>query len=85
MILDPEIKGQQSVEYPFPSKSLQLGLENQRWKRRQQNDPEIGKIMEMIEQDTWSTYKYTKLDDESMKCYVKVRTDLEIEKWTVVS
>ena len=79
LILDPEIKGQQSVEYPFPSKSLQLGLENQRWKRRQQNDPEIGKIMEMIEQDTWSTYKYTKLDDESMKCYVKVRTDLEIE------
>ena len=49
LILDPEIKGQQSVEYPFPSKSLQLGLENQRWKRRQQNDPEIGKIMEMIE------------------------------------
>ena len=75
LILDPEIKGQQSVEYPFPSKSLQLGLENQRWKRRQQSDPQIGKIMEMIEQDTWSTYKYTKLDDESMKCYVKVRTD----------
>ena len=33
----------------------------------------------MIEQDTWSTYRYTKLDDESMKCYVKVRTDLEME------
>ena len=32
-----------------------------------------------MEQDTWSTYKYTRLDDESMKCYVKVRTDLEIE------
>ena len=32
-----------------------------------------------MEKDTWSTYKYTRLDDESMKCYVKVRTDLEIE------
>ena len=35
--------------------------------------------MEMIEQGTWSTYRYTRLEDESMKCYVKVRADLEIE------
>ena len=35
--------------------------------------------MEMMEQDTWSTYRYTTLDDESMKCYIKVRADLEIE------
>ena len=34
----------------------------------------------MMEQDTWSTYKYTRLDDESMKCYVKVRTELEVEE-----
>ena len=33
----------------------------------------------MIEQGTWSSYKYTRLDDEAMKCYVKVRNDLEIE------
>ena len=79
LILDPEIKGQQSVESPFPGKSLQLGPESQRWKRRQQSDPEISKIMDMMEQDTWSSYKYTRMDDESMKCYVKVRTDLEIE------
>ena len=32
-----------------------------------------------MEQDTWSTYKYTRLDDESMKCYVKVRSELEVE------
>ena len=64
LVLDPEIKGQQSAESPFPSKSLQLGLENQKWKRRQQDDPEISKIIEMMEQDTWSTYKYTRLDDE---------------------
>ena len=79
LVLDPEIKGQQSVESPFPGKSLQLGLEHQKWKRRQQEDPEIGKIMEMIEQGTWSTYRYTRLEDESMKCYVKVRADLETE------
>ena len=79
LVLDPEIKGQQSVEFPFPGKSLQLGLEHQRWKRRQQNDPEISKIMEMMEQGTWFTYRYTRLEDESMKCYVKVRADLEIE------
>ena len=79
LILDPEIKGQQSVESPFPSKSLQVGIENQRWKRRQHEDSEIRKIIEMKEQDTWSTYRYSKLDDESMKCYVKVRTDLEME------
>ena len=78
LILDPEVKGQQSVESPFPGKSLQLGIENKRWKRRQQEDPEISKIMKMIEQDTWTTYKYTRLDDEAMKCYVKVRADLEI-------
>ena len=41
LVLDPEIKGQQSVESPFPGKSLQLGLEHQKWKRRQQKDPEI--------------------------------------------
>ena len=79
LILDPEVKGQQSVESPFPGKSLQLGIENKRWKRRQQEDPEISKIMKMIEQDTWTTYKYTRLDDEAMKCYVKVRADLEIK------
>ena len=50
LILDPEIKGQQPAESPFPGKSLQLRLENQRWKRRQQNDPEISKIMEMMEE-----------------------------------
>ena len=33
----------------------------------------------MIQQETWSFYKYTRLDDEAMKCYVKVRNDLETE------
>ena len=79
LVLDPEIKGQLSAESPFPGKSLQIGLQNQRWKRRQQEDPEISKIMKMMEQDTWSTYRYTRMDDESMKCFVKVRADLEIE------
>ena len=79
LVLDPEIKGQQSVESPFPGKSLQLGLEHQRWKRRQRNDPEISKIMEMMEQGTWFTYRYTRPEDESVKSYVKVRADLVIE------
>ena len=35
--------------------------------------------MDMMEQGTWFTYRYTRLEDESMKCYVKIRADLEIE------
>ena len=72
-------KGQQSVDSPFPGKALQVGLQVRKWRRRRQEDPEISKILEMMEQDTWSTYKYTRLDDESMKCYVKVRSELEVE------
>ena len=79
VILDPEIQGQQSVECSFPNKSLQLNLEIQKWKRRQTEDPEIGKIIDMIQQGSWSSYRYSKLDDEAMKCYVGVRNDLEIE------
>ena len=79
IVLDPEVKGQQSVDSPFPGKELQVGLQVRKWRRRQQEDPEISKILEMMEQDTWSTYKYTRLDDESMKCYVKVRSELEVE------
>ena len=33
----------------------------------------------MIQEGTWSSYKYTRLDDDAMKCYVKVRNDLQIE------
>ena len=55
-----EVKGQQSVECPFPNKSLQLNLEIQKWKRRQTEDPEIGNILDMIQQGTWSSYKYTR-------------------------
>ena len=40
VILDPEVKGQQPVECSFPSKSLQLNLEIQKWKRRQTEDQE---------------------------------------------
>ena len=79
LILDPEIKGQKSVESPFPSKALRPSLEQQKWRRRQQDDSEIKKIMQMIKEDTWLSYRYTRLDEDSMKCYVKVRADLEIE------
>ena len=79
MILDPEVKGQQLVECSFPNKSLQLNLEIQKWKRRQILDPEIGNILDMIQQGTWFSCRYTRLDDEAMKCYIKVRNDLEIE------
>ena len=44
-----------------------MGIQNQKWKRRQEEDQEIGKILEMMEHDTWSTYKYTRLADEDMK------------------
>ena len=79
LVLDLEIRGEQPVDSPFPGKSLQLGIANQKWKRRQEEDPEIGKIIHMMQQDCWSSYRYSKLDDDLMKCYIKVRADLEIE------
>ena len=42
-------------------------------------DPEIRKIIGLIQGDKWESYQYSKQEPDSIKCYVKVRNELEIE------
>ena len=79
LILDPEVRGQKSVDAPFVLKSLRLSDATRKWQRRQSEDPEIRKIVEKLQNGKWSTDKYDSNDPVSMKSYVKVRADLELE------
>ena len=79
LILDPEVRGQKSVDAPFVLKSLKLSDATRKWQCRQSKYPEIRKIVEKIQNGEWSTYKYNSNDLVSMKSYVKVRADLELE------
>ena len=79
LILDPEVRGQKAVDTPFVMKSLKLGDATRKWQRRQSEDPEIKKIIQLIQDDEWTSYRYSKNDPSSIKSYVKVRTDLELE------
>ena len=79
LILDPEVRGQKAVDAPFVMKSLRLGDATRTWQRRQREDPEIKKIIELIQEDEWSTYRYSKEEPSSMKSYVKVQGDLELQ------
>ena len=56
LILDPEVRGQKAVDTPFVMKSLKLGDATRKWIRRQNEDPEIRKIIQLIQEDEWSTY-----------------------------
>ena len=60
-------------------KSLKAENAVRKWKRRQKEDPEIKKIILLIQEDQWTTYRYNKNESSSMKSYVKVRKDLELE------
>ena len=79
LILDPEIRDQKSADEPFVLKSLRINEAIRKWQRRQREDPQIRKIIELIHNNDWSTYKYSKNEPSSMKSYVKVRADLELE------
>ena len=79
LILDPEVRGQKPADAPFVMKSLKLGDAMRKWQRRQNEDPEIKKIIQLLQEGEWSTYKYNKNEPDSMKSYVKVRSDLELE------
>ena len=72
LILDPEIRGQKSADEPFVLKSLRINEAIRFWQCRQKEDPEIRKIIELIHNNDWSTYKYSKNKPSSMKSYVKV-------------
>ena len=52
-----------------------MGDATRKWQRRQNEDTEIRKIIELIHNGEWSTYKYEKNEPGSMKSYVKVRAD----------
>ena len=79
LILDPEIRGQKSGDAPLVLKSLRISDPTRKWQHRQSEDPEIRKIVEKLQNGEWSMYKYDKNDPVSMKSYVKVRADLELE------
>ena len=67
------------ADEPFVLKSLRINEAIRKWQHRQKEDPEIRKIIELIHNNDWSTYKYSKNEPSSMKSYVKVRADLELE------
>ena len=79
LILDPEVRGQKSADESFVLKSLRINEAIRKWQRRQNEDPEIRKIIELIHNNDWSIYKYSKNEPSSMKSYVKVRADLDLE------
>ena len=53
VILDPEVWGQKTVDAPFVMKSLRGGDAVRKWQRRQNEDPEIKKIIQLIKDDEW--------------------------------
>ena len=61
-------------------KSLRLENVAQKWQQRQQEDPEIRIIVQMIKNDTWMHYRYSKKDPVSMKSYIKVRQELMLHQ-----
>ena len=72
LILDPEVRDQKAVDAPFIMKSLKAENAVRKWQRRQKEDPEIKKIILLIQEDQWTTYRYNKNESGSMKSYVKV-------------
>ena len=60
-------------------KGLGIVDDTRKWIRRQNEDREIRKIIGLIQGDKWESYRYSKQEPDSMKCYVKVRNELEIE------
>ena len=78
-ILDTEVHGGQAADAPFIMKALGIVDDTRKLIRRQNEDPEIRKIISLIQSDGWGTYRYSKQEPDSMKCYVKVRNELEME------
>ena len=79
VIVDPQVF-QDSLEDPPIMKSLRTEDATQKWVERQNQDPEIRTIIQMIKDDTWIHYRYNRKDLESMKSYVKVRSELTLHQ-----
>ena len=75
VIVDPAVFQEASQDAPV-MKSLRSENATRKWQLRQQEDPEIKLIIQMIKKDLWAHYRYNKRDPESMKSYVKVRSEL---------
>ena len=75
VIVDPAVFQEVSQDAPV-MKSLRSENATRKWQLRQQEDPEIKLIIQMIKSDLWAHYRYSKRDPESMKSYIKVRSEL---------
>ena len=79
VIVEPSVF-QDTVENISTMKSLRTGDSTRQWQQRQQEDPEIRTIIQMIKNETWAHYRYGKKDPESMKSYIKVRSELVVHQ-----
>ena len=79
VIVDPQVF-QDTLEDPPIMKSLRTDDTTRKWRQRQNQDPEIRAIIQMITDETWDHYRYSKKDPPSMKSYVKVRSELTLHQ-----
>ena len=79
VIVDPQVF-QDTLEDTPIMKSLKTDETTRKWKQRQNQDPEIRAIIQMIKDETWEHYRYSKKDPQSMKSYVKVRSELTLHQ-----
>ena len=79
VIVDPWVF-QDTLEDVPVMKSLKTEDATKKWRQRQNQDPEIRAIIQMIKDETWDHYKYSKKDPQSMKSYVKVRSELTLHQ-----
>ena len=79
VIVEPSVF-QETAENISTVKSLRTGDSTRKWQQRQQEDPEIKTIIQMIKNETWAHYRYGKKNPESMKSYIKVRSELMVHE-----
>ena len=79
VIIDPRVFQDTLEDIPI-MKSLRTDETTKKWKQRQNQDPEIRAIIRMIKDETWEHYRYSKKDPQSMKSYVKVRSELTLHQ-----
>ena len=79
VIVEPSVF-QEVTENVSNMKSLRTGDSTRKWQQRQQEDLEIKTIIQMIKNETWAHYRYSKKDPESIKSYIKVRSELMVHQ-----
>ena len=79
VIVEPSVFEDMLENVPI-MKSVQTESVNKKWQQQQKQNPEIRANVQMIKEDTWEHYRYSKKDLESMKRYVKVRNELMLHQ-----